>query len=171
MYTMGRAGTLPASFGRIHPTHRTPTFAIAFVQLSGIAAILLVGWLLQPDTIFGFLETVATLAVIVLYVMANLALTRYMRNEQRDNFRVWKHQLVPWIATLALLPVLFVTIYPEPSWPYNLTPYLFLAALLMGFGYMKWLEFRNPGVLGRGAATIADTPLPADRKVEGNKLF
>jgi hypothetical protein len=72
---------------------------------------------------------------------------------------------------LALLPVLFVTIYPEPSWPYNLTPYLFLAALLMGFGYMKWLEFRNPGVLGRGAATIADTPLPADRKVEGNKLF
>ena len=33
MYTMGRAGTLPASFGRIHPHHRTPTFAIAFVQI------------------------------------------------------------------------------------------------------------------------------------------
>ena len=76
MYTMGRAGTLPASFGHIHPIHRTPTFAIAFVQISGIAAILLVGLLLQPDYIFGFLETIATLAVIVLYAMANLALTR-----------------------------------------------------------------------------------------------
>src|SRR5262249_33468296 len=34
MYTMGRAGTLAASFGYIHPAHRTPTFAIAFVQIS-----------------------------------------------------------------------------------------------------------------------------------------
>jgi amino acid transporter len=83
MYTMGRAGTLPGGFGRIHPRHQTPTLAIAFVQLSGIAAILLVGLLLKPETIFGFLETIATLAVIVLYVMANLALTRYMRRERR----------------------------------------------------------------------------------------
>jgi amino acid transporter len=154
MYTMGRAGTLPASFGRIHPRHRTPTFAIALVQLSGIAAILLVGLLLKPDYIFGFLETIATLAVIVLYVMANLALTRYMRREQRAKFSVWQHGVVPWIATLALLPVLFVTVYPEPSWPYNITPYLFLAALLVGFAYMQWREWRNPGALRRGALML-----------------
>src|SRR6202044_1584101 len=77
MYTMGQAGPLPARFGKIHPVHRTPTFAIAFQQLTGIAAILLVGLLLQPADIFGFIGTIATLAVIVLYVMANLALTAY----------------------------------------------------------------------------------------------
>ena len=154
MYTMGQAGTLPASFGHIHPSHRTPTFAIAFVQLSGIAAILLVGVLLKPDYIFGFLETIATLAVIVLYAMANLALTRYMRREQRAKFTVWQHVVVPWIATLALLPVLFVTVYPEPSWPYNITPYLFLIALLVGFAYMQWRESRNPGALSRGAMML-----------------
>src|SRR5208283_1446756 len=49
LYTMGRAGTLPADFGRVHPNHQTPTFAIAFFQVSGIVAILLVGFLLQPD--------------------------------------------------------------------------------------------------------------------------
>lgn len=154
MYTMGRAGTLPASFGRIHPIHRTPAFAIAFVQLSGIAAIMLAGLLLQPDYIFGFLETIATLAVIVLYAMANLALTRYMRREQPAKFSVWQHAVVPWIATLALLPVLFVTVYPEPSWPYNITPYLFLVALLVGFPYMQWRESRNPGALRRGATML-----------------
>jgi len=154
MYTMGRAVTLPASFGRIHPSHRTPTFAIAFVQLSGIAAILLVGLLLQPVYIFGFLETIATLAVIVLYAMANLALTRYMRREQRAKFTVWQHVVVPWIATLALLPVLFVTVYPEPSWPYNITPYLFAVALLVGFAFMQWRESRNPGALRRGAMML-----------------
>jgi amino acid transporter len=154
MYTMGRAGTLPFRFGSINPKHLTPTFAIAFVQLSGIAAILFVGVLLKPDTIFGFLETIATLAVIVLYVMANLALTRYMRREQPAKFTVWQHAVVPWIATLALLPVLFVTVYPEPSWPYNLTPYLFLIVLFVGFVYMQWRESRNPGVLRRGATML-----------------
>ena len=154
MYTMGRAGTLPAKFGRIHPSHRTPTFAIAFVQIIGIASILLVGLLLQPDYIFGFLETIATLAVIVLYIMANLALTRYMRSEQPANFTVWQHVVVPWIATLALLPVLFVTVWPEPTWPYNVTPYMFLGALVAGFAYMQWRESRNPGALGRGATML-----------------
>ena len=154
MYTMGRAGTLPASFGNIHPRHQTPTFAIAFVQLSGVLAIFLVGLLLKPETIFGFLETIATLAVIVLYVMANLALTRYMRREQRAKFTIWQHAIVPWIATLALLPVLFVTVYPEPAWPYNITPYLFFAMLLIGIGYMLWREWRNPGALRRGAMML-----------------
>lgn len=154
MYTMGRAGTLPASFGRIHPIHRTPTVAIAFVQIAGMAAILLVGWLLRPDTIFGFLETIATLAVIILYVMANLALTRYMRREQRANYTIWQHIALPWLATLALLPVLVVTVYPEPEWPYNITPYLFLLILAAGFAYMQWRESRNPGSLRRGAAML-----------------
>jgi amino acid transporter len=152
LYTMGRAGNLPAAFGRIHPTHRTPTFAIGFVQVACMASILLVGLLLRPDTIFGFLETIATLAVIVLYIMANLALTRYMRREQAAHFTFWQHALVPWVATLALLPVLFVTVYPEPPWPYNITPYLFLLSLLLGFAFMQWREWRNPGILRGGAS-------------------
>jgi amino acid transporter len=166
MYTMGRAGTLPARCGYIHPIHRTPTFAIAFVQISGFAAILLVGFLLHPDTIFGFLETIATLAVIVLYAMANLALTSYMRREQRASCSIWQHQVVPWIATLALLPVLFVTVYPKPAWPYSLTPYLFLLGLLAGFAYMQWRELRHPGALRRGAMMLVSTDAAAERGVE-----
>ena len=154
MYTMGRAGTLPAKFGRIHSVHQTPTYAIAFVQIACTIAILLVGFLLKPDTIFGFLETVATLAVIVLYVMSNLALTPYMRREQPAHFSVWQHGVVPWIATLCLLPVLFVTIYPQPAWPYSITPYIFVVALALGFGYMKWRESRDPGSLERAAMLL-----------------
>ena len=154
MYTMGQAGTLPTRFGRIHPVHQTPTFAIAFHQLSGIVAILLVGLLLNPSDIFGFLGTIATLAVIVLYVMANLALTAYIRREHPGDFNVWRHGVLPWVGTLALLPVLFVTVYPVPPWPFNITPYLFIAALIVGFGYMLWRERRHPGVLRRGATVL-----------------
>lgn len=154
MYTMGQAGTLPASFGRIHPVHQTPAFAIAASQIFGTIAIFLVGFLLRPDYIFSFLGTIATLAIIVLYVMANLALTPFMHREQPSNFTIWRHVLVPWIATLVLLPVLFVTVYPTPSWPYNLTPPLFLLAIIAGFAYMQWREWQNPGTLNRGAQMI-----------------
>jgi len=166
MYTMGRGGTLPARFGYVHPVHRTPTVAIAFVQISGMAAILLVGFLLSPDTIFGFLGTIATLAVIILYAMANLALTTYMRREHRARFTIWQHLVIPWIATLVLIPVLFVTVYPKPAWPYSLTPYLFLAGLVAGFAYMQWRESRNPGALRRGAMMLIPVADGQERDVE-----
>lgn len=154
MYTMGQVGTLPASFGRIHPLHRTPAVAIAVAQVAGITSILLVGWMFHPDSIFTFLGTITTLAVIVLYVMANLALTPYMYRQQKPHFTIWRHVLVPWVATLVLLPVLFVTVYPFPVWPYNLTPYLFAALVATGFVYMQWREWRRPGTLERAAQRI-----------------
>jgi amino acid transporter len=155
MYTMGREGRLPRWFGRIDRTHQTPTFAIGVAQVVGLAAILSVGILLKPDYVFGSLETIATLAVIVLYVMANVALTQFMRREQRTHYTVWQHVVVPWVATLALLPVLVVTVYPEPAWPYSLMPYVFLALLAGGFGYMMWQGRRG----ARQAISPRDEPL------------
>jgi amino acid transporter len=169
MYTMGQAGTLPAWFGRIHPVHQTPTRAIAFAQLVGIAAVLLVGLLLQPAYIFGLLETVATLAVIVIYCLANVALMSYIRREHRESFSIWHHLVSPWIATLALLPVLFVTIYPVPEWPYNIAPYVFVAALLVGLGYMQWREACHPGSLLRGATMLVGSRSTADGDVDWEK--
>lgn len=154
MYTMGQAGTLPSRLGRIHPVHRTPAAAVAISQSLGMLAILLVGWTFRPERIFSFLGTVATLAIILLYVMANLALTPYMQREQRSQFAVWRHLVVPWLATLALLPVLFVTVYPTPVWPYSLTPYVFTILLIAGFAYMQWREWKTPGALARGAMMI-----------------
>jgi hypothetical protein len=80
-----------------------------------------------------------------------------MRRQQPAHFTIWQHVVVPWVATLALLPVLFVTVYPEPAWPYNKTPYLFLLSLIAGFAYMQWREWRNPGVLRRGAILLIPT--------------
>ena len=153
-YTMSQAGTLPPRFGRIHPVYRTPTFAIAVQQIIGIVAVLLVGLLLAPDTIFGFLGTITTLAVIVLYIMANIALTAYIRREHRADYNPWRHLVLPVVGTLALLPVLWITVYPGPPWPYRITPYIFIAALLVGFGYMMWRERRTPGALQRGATAL-----------------
>jgi hypothetical protein len=62
------------------------------------------GTLLAPDTIFGFLGTITTLAVIVLYIMANIALTAYIRREHASDYSRWRHLVLPGVGTLALLP-------------------------------------------------------------------
>jgi hypothetical protein len=98
--------------------------------------------------------------------MANLALTSYMRREHPDSFTVWQHFVIPWVATLALLPVLVVTLYPIPSWPYSITPYLFFVALVVGFAYMQWREWRHPGVLGRGATMLVGSRSAAEGEVD-----
>ena len=98
--------------------------------------------------------------------MANLALTSYIRREHPDDFRVSRHVVVPSIGTLALLPVLFVTVYPVPDWPYNVTPFLFVAALIFGFGYMQWCESRHPGALRRGATMLVGHRTDAEGDVD-----
>jgi amino acid transporter len=154
MYTMGRAGTLPEPFAHLHPVHRTPTVAIGFAQIVGFGAVVLVGVSLRPGDVLGFLGTISALAVIVLYAMANLALTSFMRREHRERFSLWQHLIVPWIGTLTLTPVLFITLYPVPDWPVNVAPYVFLAALLAGYAYMVRLESQDAGALQRGAAML-----------------
>ncbi len=166
MYTMGQAGTLPARFGSVHPVHRTPAFAIGFIQLLGFVSVLIVGLLFRPADIFAFLGTIATLGVIILYSMANVALTSYIRREHPDDFRIWRHVLIPWIGTLALLPVLVITVYPAPAWPDDITPFLFVVALIFGFGYMQWRESRHPGVLRRGATMLVGHRTGASGEVD-----
>ena len=166
MYTMGRAGSLPAKFGDIHPVYHTPAFAITFQQVIGFGAVLLVGFLLRPEDIFGFLETIAALAGIVLYSMANVALTSYMWRKHRESFSVWRHLVFPWVGTLTFAPVLFVTVYPVPSWPYSIAPYLYFAGMLVGFWYMRRLASSNPEALQRGATMLVGSRTTADGDVD-----
>ena len=69
------------------------------------------------------------------------------------------------IGTLALLPVLFVTVYPVPAWPVNITPYIFIVTLIIGYGYMLWRESRHPGVLQRGATVLVGSRSDAEGDV------
>lgn len=60
----------------------------------------------------------------------------------------------------------FVTVYPIPDWPYNITPYYFLALLLVGIGYMYWIISRDPEALVRGATTLVGRPIDDAGDVE-----
>ncbi len=157
MYTMAQAGTLPSALKTIHPVHKTPAVAIHVEQIFQIVSFLLVGIFFGASQIFGFLGTITTLAVIVLYIMANFALTTFVRREHPADFNIWRHAIVPVVGTLLLLPVMFVTVWPVPPYPLNLTPYIFVVLMIIGFVVMKVLEARRPESLAQGSSMLIRT--------------
>jgi amino acid transporter len=157
MYTMGLAGTLPSALARIHPRHKTPFVAVHVEQIFQIVSFMLVGIFFGAGQIFGFLGTIATLAVIVLYILANFALTAFVRREHPADFSIWRHAIVPIVGTLLLLPVMFVTVWPIPAYPFNLTPYIFIALMLIGLVVMLVLIARRPEALNQESSMLIST--------------
>jgi hypothetical protein len=58
-----------------------------------------------------------------------------------------------------------VTVYPVPAWPVNITPYMFIGALIIGYVYMIVWERRHPGVLARGATAMVGSRSDAEGDV------
>ena len=61
-----------------------------------IACLVLVGLTLGPGTIFQFLGIIGSLAVIVLCILANAALTVFVWQRHRPEFSVWSHAMAPY---------------------------------------------------------------------------
>lgn len=157
MYTMGQAGTLPSALGKIHPVHKTPYNAVHVEQIFQIVSFMIIGIFFGASTIFGFLGTITTLAVIVLYIMANIALTAFVRREHPTDFNILHHVIVPSIGTLLLIPVLYITVYPVPAYPINLTPYIFIGIMIIGFVVMLIIGARNPSALNQESTMLIRT--------------
>jgi amino acid transporter len=165
--TMGQAGTMPKGLARVHPRHGTPTRAIAIFESSAIVIVLIVGAAYGPTTLIGFLGTICSLAVIVLYFLANIALSRYMYRERRPEARIWRHILIPVAANLLLLPVLYTTVHPVPPYPVNLAPYLLVAWLVLGALALWVLVARHPDALRKGAVSgVDELKLPGSATAE-----
>jgi amino acid transporter len=147
LYTMAQTGALPAALKRIHPRYKTPYVAVHVYQIILVGSFLMVGMVFGADKIFDFLGTITTLAVIVLYVLANFALSSFFRRQHPADFNIWLHGLVPVVATLFLLPVMWDTLLSEQAYPINLTPYLFGVLMVAGLVAMKVVEARRPEAL------------------------
>lgn len=142
-YGMGMSGALNPAIAKIHPKYRTPARAVTIETIVVAALTIGVGLWVTPAQIYGFLGDIITVAIIVMYSLANIALYFYMRREHRDNFSIWRHALVPALGTLLVLPVLWVTFHPAPPYPFNLVPYIVIVWLIIGAVFMIWNERKN----------------------------
>jgi amino acid transporter len=159
LYSMGRDGALPRALGRVHHSWHSPYAAIYTVTgVSIVAGILLSAWLGSGITdVYGWTGSLGTVAVILVYIMANLALIRFFARDPERN--VWRHVVTPVAGILALAYPLYYVSKPGQAHPYNLVPYLVLLWIVLGLAAYMYLRARAPEKLtaiGRALAEDED---------------
>jgi amino acid transporter len=159
LLSWGRDGQLPKVFGHVGRRFRTPYVGIATIAvicaLYFIAATLWQGGKPAAGVIvFAWVVLLATVCGILAYLVIIAAGTV-------ASIRAKGPFVIKFVAPLIAAAVLCVALYsqyvPTPSSPYTYAPYVALAALVLGTGYLL-LGSRRRGQLGE-AGQVAEEAL------------
>jgi amino acid transporter len=163
-YGMGRSGVLPRTFGTVHPTRRTPTSAVtAQFVLSLVLGLGLGQWLGPDKTFILFLGFVLVIAVIFVYIVANLGVVLYYWREARQEFNWILHFIFPVGTSIILIYSLYKSFNPFPAHPYNWSPFIVGAWFIAGIGVLLYLRARgDESWLEKAGAVVAERPETAD---------
>src|SRR5207247_2184267 len=143
-YAMGRIRLLPSFFAHVHPRYRSPDVAVIVQFVVGVVLTLWLGAKYGPfPTAFILVATIDTAIIIAIYMLVDLACLFYYLREQRGEFNVLLHGLLPLAGIAAFVPAFFTAVgvgksvfsfvFPLPS-PYNLVGVV--DGILMGVGVL-----------------------------------
>jgi ethanolamine permease len=162
-YGMGRARALPRQFGWTLPSRRTPYVAITCSIALGLAITLLGGLVWSPTSVFAFLGFGVGFAAAVTFIMIALAALRYFHRSP-DGSGAFRNWVVPIVAVVILLPVVYTSFYPDPGYPLKWAPRIVIAWLLLGVVYLIWrVRTRQPVDLDYAFRDIGE-PIPAEAR-------
>jgi amino acid transporter len=155
LFAMGREGVIPTWFSRTHPRFKTPVNATLTVVAVATAVALLVGYGFGSEdlggnafTVYYEMATIGSLAVILVYIALCIGAIPYFKRESR-RFNPLLHGLVPLIGAVIFAAAWYGSVYPVPAAPINATPYVVVAWLLLGIGFVVWLSNRRPEAIER----------------------
>ena len=144
MYPMARHGIFSGHLGRAHATNRTPHVAVTLYigMIFALPAFLMI--FTNPLTAFGDAGTLAAFGFLVAYYLITVAAPVYLKKlgELRP-----RNVVLAAIAVLCLLVPTIGSFYPQPAWPVNLFPYIFLGWMAVGAGWLFVVNRRQPGIL------------------------
>jgi amino acid transporter len=157
-YRMGRAGVLPASFGNVHPVRKTPTTAITAQFILSVLLGFILPWWLGPMEFFIFsLGFVLVLAVILVYIAANLGVVKYYWTQARSEFNWLLHLVFPVGTSLILLWSVKAAFSPFPAGLNGWSPLVVAIWLLLGIVILAWMKASgNETWLSKAGEIIAE---------------
>ena len=129
LFAMSRDGIMHSSMMKVHSEHNTPYVAISLIM---ILAIILQVAMFKIDGIevFGYYATIGSLAIIVAYLITNMAAIVYFK---KIKIRTISNLSIQLISIIALGYVIYSNVYPVPEYPFNVFPYVVLAWIVVGF--------------------------------------
>jgi amino acid transporter len=153
-FSMGRIKLLPSILQSTHPRYRSPYVAVWAQLVVGIGVALWLGAQYNsPFTGFAILGTIIGAVVIGIYMLVNLACLFYYWREQRSEFSVLKHAIVPILGILAFLPAFMVAIGVGGSifdfvgalpYPFNVVGPVVGIWYVIGIAYLAYLYAKAP---------------------------
>ena len=147
VYSLGREGILPASFGHSHSRFKTPHVALfALAPVIGGVPFVMVAYGTSPLAIFGYLGTIAAFGYLLAYVLVSIAVPFFLA---RRKVLTPLPVIVSVLATVAIGYVVYKNLVPVPAGPYNTFPYIFLAWVVIGLAWYLVLKVRNPARAAR----------------------
>ena len=103
-FALARIGSLPASLGRVHPTHASPARSsvvqsITAAILVGIFVVIGLDPLVQ---VFGFMAGVATVGMVTMMLLTTIAVVVFFSRNPRFRGNPVRTLVIPALAVLAL---------------------------------------------------------------------
>lgn len=160
VFSMGREGIFPRVLGRTTASG-VPLVALSAYMAFSIILSLVGGALWGPFGAYGFYGTILGLGIVVVYILVNLALIMFYWRDYRAEFNFVRHGILPIIASLLMLLPIYGLIWPVPAYPNNLVPYLMVAWVILGFGYLSYLFKQRPEIVDAMGRAMGEAP-PAE---------
>lgn len=158
LFNSGREGLLPEFFGKIHPQHQTPHYAMWAFLIIAVCLILGFGLLdgVAPLDYFGFAGTLGAIPIIITYMLTNLALPVYVFRHRTGELNVLRHVVLPLAGTLVMIFPLWGLVEPGQPWPFNIFPWISLGVLALALVYGVIVARVSPGLAQRVGSYVAD---------------
>jgi amino acid transporter len=164
-FALARIGLLPRPLTRIHPRFRTPHVAVTVQAAIGIVLAIALGFATGgPLNAFAMLGTMATIAVIGIYMLTNLSNIVFHLREARDDFNPLLNLVVPVLGIVVFLPALVAAFgidfggfgITPLTYPANLAPPILAVWLVIGIGLLVYFASRDREKLERTGALFLD---------------
>jgi amino acid transporter len=158
LYAMGRERALPGALARLS-SRQTPAVSIGCVAMLTLVLGLPLTYADGGTRTFGYLAGAGGLSVVLVYLAVNIAAIRAFRTEFRDEFRLWRHLLLPATAAVLMLLPLWGILHPRARTLVDLLPFAALGWLCLGAIAAGVLRARLPAsfeTLGRVFTQPAD---------------
>jgi len=144
IFPMARHSFFHTSMGKAHTTNQTPHMAISAYIVVIVLVPTIFSVFTDPLTGFNDAGTLAAFGFLLAYFLISIAASVYLRHigELRP-FNV----VITVLAVLCLLVPTIGSVYPVPSYPVNLFPYIFLTYMLVGAIWLFVVSRRSPGII------------------------
>ena len=165
LFAMGREQVLPGSLARLSG-RQTPVIAIGCAAVLSLVLGLPLTYAYGGPRTFRYLAGAAALSVVLIYLAVNIATIRAFRTEFRDQYRFWRHLLLPAAAAVLFLFPLWGILHPRAYTLVNLLPFVALGWLCLGVIAAGVLRAKRPArleALGRVFTPAEKQPADAHR--------